>query len=66
MTAEIGTTAPARAQRFTSAGQISGLLHGVGYRRDVRQPPHAERMVGRPPVVAQPGTNRGSVGSILG
>jgi len=32
MTAEIGTTAPsARAQWFTSAEQISGLLRGVGY-----------------------------------
>jgi MoxR-like ATPase len=35
MTAEIGTTAPsARAQRFSSAEQISGLLRGVGYLPD--------------------------------
>jgi MoxR-like ATPase len=35
MTAEIGTAGPsARAQRFSSAEQISGLLRGVGYLPD--------------------------------
>ena len=35
MTAEIGTAGPgARAERFTSAEQISELLRGVGYLAD--------------------------------